>query len=78
MAFPFWLAAGVWKLQHNRTESGTPVLSFGCGLPRYDHYTNYLPLQGRLPQARGVLLASLEQGMLRPESSYKPFFIGRE
>ncbi|MBF0437394.1 MAG: radical SAM protein [Magnetococcales bacterium] len=43
-----------------------------------DHYTNYLPLQGRLPQARGALLASLEQGMLRPESSYRPFFIGRE
>lgn len=43
-----------------------------------DHYTNYLPLEGRLPLALGEILKALEQGMLRPESSYRPVFIGRE
>ncbi|MBF0421566.1 MAG: radical SAM protein [Magnetococcales bacterium] len=43
-----------------------------------DHYTNYLPLQGQLPGGQGALLSALEHGLQRPETDYRPFFIGRE
>ncbi|MEO5329808.1 MAG: radical SAM protein [Magnetococcus sp. THC-1_WYH] len=43
-----------------------------------DHYTNYLPLQGQLPADKGKLLTAIEQGLQRPETDYRPFFIGTE
>jgi radical SAM superfamily enzyme YgiQ (UPF0313 family) len=43
-----------------------------------DHYTNYVNIQGRLPEDREAMLRILEAALLRPESDYRPFFIGRQ
>lgn len=43
-----------------------------------DHYTNYLPIQGQLPADQGAILAAIDSGLERPESSFRPFFIGTE
>jgi radical SAM superfamily enzyme YgiQ (UPF0313 family) len=41
-----------------------------------DHYTNYINLEGRLPGCRGRLLATIDAALKRPESDFRPFFIG--
>ncbi|WP_319525008.1 radical SAM protein [uncultured Desulfosarcina sp.] len=41
-----------------------------------DHYTNYINLEGRLPECRGRLLAMIDAALKRPESDFRPFFIG--
>lgn len=41
-----------------------------------DHYTNYINLEGRLPDCRNRLLGQIEDALKRPESSFRPFFIG--
>lgn len=41
-----------------------------------DHYTNYLNLEGRLPDCRNRLMAEIEAALNRPESAFRPFFIG--
>jgi len=43
-----------------------------------DHYTNYLDVSGRLPQERPRLLDVIEQGLQRPETDFRPFFVGRQ
>jgi len=43
-----------------------------------DHYTNYLDVTGRLPQDRPRLLALVADGLRRPETDFRPFFIGTE
>lgn len=43
-----------------------------------DHYTNYLNVSGDLPQDRKKMLAVLEEALQRPESDFRPFFIGTE
>lgn len=43
-----------------------------------DHYTNYVNLCGALPQDREKMLAVLEKALMRPESDFRPFFIGTE
>lgn len=43
-----------------------------------DHYTNYLNVAGKLPEERERLLALIEQALTRPESDFRPFFIGTE
>lgn len=43
-----------------------------------DHYTNYLQIAGKLPEERGRLLDLLAQALTRPESDFRPFFIGTE
>jgi radical SAM superfamily enzyme YgiQ (UPF0313 family) len=41
-----------------------------------DHYTNYLNIEGQLPQASEELLEKIKLALERPESEYRPFFIG--
>jgi radical SAM superfamily enzyme YgiQ (UPF0313 family) len=43
-----------------------------------DHYTNYVNVSGTLPQDRDRLLTFLQRAMERPESDFRPFFIGTE
>lgn len=45
---------------------------------RSDHYTNYIDLEGRLPDCRNRLLTQIEAALQRPESRFRPFFIGHE
>lgn len=43
-----------------------------------DHYTNYLNLQGRLPEDKPRLLAAIDRALTRDESTFRPFFIGTQ
>jgi len=43
-----------------------------------DHYTNYINLEGRLPQDRTRLLEVLAAALKRDESEFRPFFIGTQ
>ncbi|BBO67524.1 radical SAM protein [Desulfosarcina alkanivorans] len=41
-----------------------------------DHYTNYINLEGTLPGCRNRLLAQIDRALRRPETDFRPFFIG--
>jgi hypothetical protein len=41
-----------------------------------DHYTNYIDLNGRLPDCRNHLLSRINEALQRPQSTFRPFFIG--
>lgn len=41
-----------------------------------DHYTNYINLQGKLPDAKPALLLQLDEALNRDAGSFRPFFIG--
>jgi hypothetical protein len=43
-----------------------------------DHYTNYINLTGRLPDARQRLLSEIEAALQMDEGAFRPFFIGTE
>jgi radical SAM superfamily enzyme YgiQ (UPF0313 family) len=43
-----------------------------------DHYTNYINLAGRLPEDKERLLQEIDQGLQRPESEFRPFFVGTQ
>ena len=43
-----------------------------------DHYTNYVNVSGSLPEDRDQMLAILKKALTRPESDFRPFFIGTE
>lgn len=43
-----------------------------------DHYTNYLNLEGRLPEEKQSLIARIDLALRKPESDYRPFFIGNQ
>ena len=43
-----------------------------------DHYTNYINLEGRLPEGKTRLLEKIDAALKRDEQSFRPFFIGRE
>jgi hypothetical protein len=43
-----------------------------------DHYTNYVNVSGNLPEDREKMVAVLEKALTRPESDFRPFFIGTE
>jgi len=43
-----------------------------------DHYSNYVNLEGRLPQSRDRLLAAIDAALARDESTFRPFFIGTQ
>ncbi len=58
-----------WELI-SRLEVPTTITS--------DHYTNYLDVGGRLPEERAAMLAQIEAALRRPESEFRPFFIGTE
>ncbi len=41
-----------------------------------DHYSNYIDLEGRLPECRPRLLADIDRALNRPASDFRPFFVG--
>lgn len=43
-----------------------------------DHYTNYVDLEGRLPEDRGAMVRKLEAALSRDESSFRPYFVGTQ
>jgi radical SAM superfamily enzyme YgiQ (UPF0313 family) len=43
-----------------------------------DHYTNYLNVQGRLPEKQGEMLEQIRSALTRQEDSFRPFFVGTE
>ncbi len=43
-----------------------------------DHYTNYLNVSGNLPQDLEKVMVVLRKALTRPESDFRPFFIGTE
>ncbi|RLB10161.1 MAG: radical SAM protein [Deltaproteobacteria bacterium] len=43
-----------------------------------DHYTNYINLEGRLPQDKERLLREIDIALTWPEDRFRPFFIGTE
>lgn len=45
---------------------------------RSDHYTNYVNLSGELPRDKTRLLGMIDDALKRPESRFRPFFVGTE
>lgn len=43
-----------------------------------DHYTNYINLEGRLPEAKTRLLTQIRIALDRDEGTFRPFFIGTQ
>ena len=43
-----------------------------------DHYTNYINLEGKLPEEKKRLLDKINNALKQDEASFRPFFIGRE
>jgi len=43
-----------------------------------DHYTNYINLEGRLPEAKNRLLDKIHASLRKDEKSFRPFFIGTQ
>ena len=43
-----------------------------------DHYTNYINLEGRLPEEKDRLLEKVDAALKRDERSFRPFFVGTE
>ncbi|MDO9530872.1 MAG: radical SAM protein [Deltaproteobacteria bacterium] len=43
-----------------------------------DHYTNYLDINGRLPEDRDAMLEALRRALCQDESTFRPFFIGTQ
>ena len=43
-----------------------------------DHYTNYMNIEGRLPQDKARLLQEIASDLKRDETSFRPFFVGTE
>lgn len=43
-----------------------------------DHYSNYLNLSGKLPYQSKRLLDAIQAALSRPESDFRPFFIGTQ
>ncbi len=43
-----------------------------------DHYTNYLNLEGRLPEDKDRLLAIIDRALTWDDSQFRPFFIGTQ
>jgi hypothetical protein len=43
-----------------------------------DHYTNYINLEGRLPEAKNRLLDEIHAALRKNEKSFRPFFVGTQ
>jgi len=59
----------------------TMALLAGISVPTCvtsDHYTNYVEVAGQLPEEKDRLLQVLEAALNRPESDFRPFFIGTQ
>ena len=41
-----------------------------------DHYTNYINVEGRLPDARERMLQDIETALRKTEDQFRPFFVG--
>ncbi len=75
------LAGRFQMLSPHQALAETVALLKGITAPvrvESDHYTNYINVSGNLPQDREKMLAVLEAALQRPESDFRPFFIGTE
>lgn len=61
----------------DETAAILEALTVNCRLTS-DHYTNYIDLNGNLPEDLPALLDKLAAARQRPESSFRPFFIGTQ
>lgn len=43
-----------------------------------DHYTNYLNLEGFLPETKARLIEKIESALERDEKTFRPYFVGTE
>jgi hypothetical protein len=43
-----------------------------------DHYTNYINLEGRLPDEKARLLEEIDRALLLEETFFRPHFVGHE
>jgi radical SAM superfamily enzyme YgiQ (UPF0313 family) len=43
-----------------------------------DHYTNYVTLEGRLPDDRARLLRQIDEALTWDEAAFRPFFVGEQ
>jgi radical SAM superfamily enzyme YgiQ (UPF0313 family) len=43
-----------------------------------DHYTNYVNLDGLLPEAKEEMLREIDIFLERPEETFRPFFVGNQ
>jgi radical SAM superfamily enzyme YgiQ (UPF0313 family) len=43
-----------------------------------DHYSNYIRLEGRLPDDKGLILKRIDEAHARDESDFRPFFVGTQ
>ena len=43
-----------------------------------DHYTNYVHIQGKMPEDRDTMLSILEKALLKDESSFRPVYVGTQ
>ena len=41
-----------------------------------DHYTNYINLEGRLPEEKTRFLDQIDYALKRDEKSFRKFFVG--
>jgi hypothetical protein len=41
-----------------------------------DHYTNYISVQGKMPQQQSEMLAQIQAALTRREDTFRPFFVG--
>ena len=43
-----------------------------------DHYTNYINVHGKLPESKAQIIKQIQAARQRPESEFRPFFIGEQ
>ena len=43
-----------------------------------DHYTNYINIEGRLPEEKSRILDEIRAALEKNERSFRPFFIGTQ
>jgi hypothetical protein len=43
-----------------------------------DHYTNYITVEGTLPEKQHDILNQIRSAMTRKEHTFRPFFVGTE
>ncbi|MFZ7110192.1 MAG: radical SAM protein [Desulfatiglandales bacterium] len=64
---------------HVLEETGLLIENLECHTQlTSDHYSNYLNLEGRLPEEKPRLLAEIRRAMTWDESRFRPFFIGNQ
>ncbi|MFW6112833.1 MAG: radical SAM protein [Thermodesulfobacteriota bacterium] len=75
------LAGRFHMLSPHQVLAETMALLKGITVPvrvESDHYTNYINVSGNLPRDRERMLVTLEEALTRPETDFRPFFIGTE